>query len=58
MQCGAIVSDPYVPVKSKLQHSIPWAFEFLENFCSNSPLPGPESCSNAPTLGKITGLLF
>ena len=30
----------------------------LENFCSNSPLPGPKSCSNAPTLGKITRELF
>ena len=36
----------------------PWAFEFLENFCSNSPLTGPKSCSNAPTPGKITRLLF
>ena len=36
----------------------PRAFEFLENFCSNSPLTGPKSCSNAPTLGKITRLLF
>ena len=26
------------------------AFEFLGNFCSNSPLPGPKSCSNAPPL--------
>ena len=23
---------------------------FLQNFCSNSPLPRPESCSNAPSL--------
>ena len=41
----------YVPVKSKLQHppwATPQAFEFLENFCSNSPLPRPKSCSNAP----------
>ena len=38
----------------------PWAFEFLENFCSNPPLPGPKSCSNAPTpaclSGRSTGL--
>ena len=27
----------------------PRAFEFLENFCSNSPLPRPKSCSNAPS---------
>ena len=38
-----------VPVKSKLQHppppqATPRAFEFLENFCSNSPLPRPKSC--------------
>ena len=36
----------------------PRAFEFLEIFCSNSLLPGLKSCSNAPTLGKITRLLF
>ena len=35
---------------------IPQAFEFLENFCSISPLNGPKSCSNAPTPGKITRL--
>ena len=45
-----------VPVKSKLWKS-PWAFEFLENFCSNASLTGPKSCSDAPT-GKITRLLF
>ena len=41
-----------VPVKSKLQHpprANPRAFEFLENPCSNSPLLGLKSCSNAPT---------
>ena len=38
--------------------AIPRAFEFWENFCSNSPLTGPKSCSNAPTCGKITRLLF
>ena len=27
----------------------PRAFEFLENFCPNSPLPRPKSCSNAPS---------
>ena len=27
----------------------PRAFEFFENFCSNSPLPRPKSCSNAPS---------
>ena len=50
----------YVPVKSKLQHPPhpPGAFEFLENFCLNSPLTGPKSCSNAPVPGKITRLLF
>ena len=42
----------YVPVKSKLKHparTTPWAFEFLEHFCSKSPLPRPKSCSNAPS---------
>ena len=55
-----------VSVKSKLLHSpppplpraIPQAFEFLENFCSHSPLTTPKSCSNTPTPGKITILLF
>ena len=27
----------------------PWAFKFLENFCSNPLLPWPKSCSNPPT---------
>ena len=35
----------------------PRAFEFLENFCSNSATR-PKSCSNAPNPGKITRLLF
>ena len=48
----------YVPVKSKLQHPRPRAFEFLANCCWNSPLPGRKSCSNASTLRKITRLLF
>ena len=43
----------YVPVKSKLQHSPPrnphGHLNFLENFCSNSPLLRPKSCSNAPS---------
>ena len=38
--------------------SPPRAFEFLENYCSNSLLTGPKSCPNAPTPGKITRLLF
>ena len=33
----------------------PRAFEFLENFCSNSPLPGLKSCSNAPTRTCLRG---
>ena len=41
-----------VSVKSKLQHAppraTPQAFDFFENFCSNSPLPGPKCRSNAP----------
>ena len=43
----------YVPVKSKLQHPPPRAtpghLYFLQNFCSNSPLPRPKSSSNAPS---------
>ena len=46
----------YVPVKSKLQHPpSPRAFEFLENVCSNFPLPGLKSCSNAPTRTCLRG---
>ena len=33
------------------------AFEFLKNFCSNSPLTGPKTFSNAPIPGRITRLL-
>ena len=50
-----------LPVKSKLQHppgQPPGHLNFWKNFCSNSPLPWPKSCSNAPTLGKIARLLF
>ena len=39
----------------------PRAFQFLENFCSNFPLTGPKSCSNAPTSKQnyqITVLTF
>ena len=42
----------YVSVKSKLQHAppraTPGAFDFFENYRSNSPLPGPKCRSNAP----------
>ena len=37
-----------VSVKSKLQHATPRAFDFFENYCSNSPLPRPKCHSNAP----------
>ena len=50
-----------VPVKSKLKHTpgYPRAFEFLGTFYSNPPLlTGPKNCSNAPTPGKMTRLLF
>ena len=46
----------YVSVKSKLQHAPqgnPRAFDFFENYCSNSPLPGPKCCSNAPHWGPF-----
>ena len=59
------VTGSYVPVKSKLQHpsphpratarATPRAFEFLENLCSNSSLPGLKSCSNAPTRTRLRG---
>ena len=31
----------------------PRAFDFFENYCSNSPLPGPKCRSNAPHLGPF-----
>ena len=42
-----------VSVKSKLQlppppRGNPRGFDFFENYCSNSLLPGPKYCSNAP----------
>ena len=47
----------YVSVKSKLQHAppraTPRAFDFFENYCSNSPLPGPKMLFKCPTLGSI-----
>ena len=50
----------YVLVKSKLQYppphptwATPWAFDFIENYCSKSPLPGPKCRSNAPTPGTF-----
>ena len=55
--------------KSPLPRATFGAFEFLENFCLNSRLPGPKSCSNAPSEvhyrwsnapapGRVTRLLF
>ena len=43
----------YVSVKSKVQHAPPQAFHFCENYCSNSPLPGPKCRSNAPHWGPF-----
>ena len=53
-----MVSLHNVSVKSKLQHSpppraTPWAFDFFENYCSNSPLPRPKCRSNAPHYGPF-----
>ena len=48
----AVSVQANVPVKSKLQHpprATPGHLYFLQNFCSNSPLPRPKSCSNAPS---------
>ena len=49
-----------VSVKSKLQHPPPptRAVECLENFCSNSPLTGPKSCSNAPPRKNYLSTVF
>ena len=33
--------------------AIPRAFDFFENYCSNSPLPGPKCRSNAPHWGPF-----
>ena len=43
---------------SPLHRATPRGFEFLKKFCSIFPLTGPKSCSNAPTPGKISRLLF
>ena len=53
-----MIPQAYVSVKSKFQHALPppgnpRAFDFLENCCSNSPLPGPKCCSNAPHWGPF-----
>ena len=50
------IGHAYVPVKSKLQHppqATPWAFEFLENFCSNSPPPEAEKLFKCPIIGPF-----
>ena len=60
MHSFSLLLTAYLPVKSKLQHpprANPRAFEFLKNFCSNSPLTGPKTFSNAPIPGRITRLL-
>ena len=43
---GQVVSN--VPVKSKAQHNPPGIWS-CRKFLFKSPLPGPKSCSNAPT---------
>ena len=51
----------YVPVKSKLQHPSPGnprAFEFLENYCSNSPSPGQKTVQMPPPSGKLPDYCF
>ena len=54
---------PRLPYQSNRSSNIPPGnplghLNFWKIFCSNCPLPRPKSCSNAPTLGKITRLLF
>ena len=47
-QCGDVIM--YQSNRSfNIPQATPRAFEFLANFCSNPSLPGPKSCSNAPT---------
>ena len=41
--------------QSNRSFNTPRASEFLENFCSNSSLPRPKSCSNAPTRTCLRG---
>ena len=36
----------------------PRAFEFLENFCSNSTLPGPKAVQMSPPSGKLPDYCF
>ena len=57
MKCYDYIQKPV----TKLQHppeAPPRAFEFLENICSNAPLPRPKSCSNAPTPEKLPDYCF
>ena len=44
-----------IEASTSLPRATPWAFEFLENFCSNFK---NKSGSNVPTPRKITRLLF
>ena len=56
---ACVASEDQALCTSQIEASTsPRAFEFLENVCSNHPLTGLKSCSNAPTPGKITRLLF
>ena len=52
-----IVHRSNVSVKSKLQHAPPRAttraFDLFENYCSNTPLPGPKCRSNVPHWGPF-----
>ena len=52
-RCDDCIGLHNVSVKSKLQYApppgaTPRVFDFFENYCSNSPLPGPKYRSNAP----------
>ena len=51
----------YVPVNeasTSLPRATPRAFEFLENFCSNSPLTGPKAVQMPPPPGKSPDYCF
>ena len=65
-QCKWFVTFTYLSFKQTITYrsnrsfniaspATPWGFDFCENYCSNSPLPGPKCLSNAPHLRVHSG---
>ena len=47
-----------IEASTYLPRATPRAFEFLENFCSNSPLTGPKAVQMPPPPGKSPDYCF